>query len=207
MLFDSGCVVCLQRRGPVCAECHGLLQPGGDVTVEGMARCSAGFVLDDRSLAIIAALKYRRQRRLARWLATALVDLVPLGADVITWVPATPERRRSRGFDQAHEFARSLGKLTGLPVVGLLTREPDDRRQTGLSRGERLHGPKLAIRGVVPRFVVIADDVITTGSSLRIAASALQTAGSTRVVGVTAAATPGHSRRLSPQLSNRDYYP
>lgn len=207
MLFDSGCVVCRLARGPVCHDCHATLMRSTDVPVEGMSTCRAGFVLDDRALALIVALKYRRQRRMARWLARTLSDLVPRGADAITWVPATPERRRSRGFDQAEEFARSLGRLTGLPVVQLLSRSATDRRQTGLSRSQRQLGPTLTACRSAPSFVVAVDDVITTGSSLRAAASALRYAGAERLVGVVAAATPNRTIGVSPQLANSDYYP
>ena len=197
MLFDSGGVVCLQARGPVCVVCHGLLQRSEPVPVHGMSACRTGFVLDDRSLAIIAALKYRRQRRLARWLARSLIDLVPHSADAITWVPATPERRRSRGFDQAEEFARSLARLSGVPAVRLLSRGQDDRRQTGLTREQRLRGPTLTACRRTSGFVVVVDDVITTGSSLLVATAALRDGGAERVVGVVAAATPDATTTVS----------
>lgn len=198
MLLDSGCVVCLKTPGPVCVACHEALRPAGQLVVPGLDRCRVGFALDDHSRPIIAAFKYRRQRRIARWLANEFADLVPLSADVITWVPATPERRRTRGFDQAQELARALSRLTSVPTVELLRRASDDQRQTGRSRSERLAGP--AVRSVrpAPQFVVLIDDVVTTGSSMRAAAAAIRrrwrsegdVAEPQRIVGVAIAATP-----------------
>jgi len=122
-------------------------------------------------------------------------------------VPATPERRRSRGFDQAEEFARSLARLSGVPVVRLLSRGHDDRRQTGLTREQRLRGPTLTACRRTSGFVVVVDDVITTGSSLVVATAALRDVGAERVVGVVAAATPDATTTASTRLDDRGYYP
>jgi len=190
VLFDSGCVVCAAPRGPVCSRCERLLVPAPPIVVAGLDRCSAAFALDERSRAIIAALKYRRQRRLARWLAQRTEPLVPRAADVITWLPATPERKRSRGFDQARELASALSARSGVPLVQLLERHSDDGRQTGKSRADRLAGPRLRARVRSAPFVVVIDDVVTTGSSFRAAAQVLRANGANELVGLAAVATP-----------------
>lgn len=198
MLLDSGCVVCHKTPGPVCATCKATLRPAGQLAVPGLDRCRVGFVLDDQSRPIIAAFKYRRQRRIARWLANEFAGLVPQSADAITWVPATPERRRTRGFDQAQELARALSRLVSVPAVELLRRDSDDQRQTGRSRSERQVGPALRSVRPAPPFVVLIDDVVTTGSSMSRAAAAIregrrsvgEVAEPERIVGVAIAATP-----------------
>ena len=200
MLLDSGCVVCGQTAGPVCVACRDGLRPAGQLVVPGLDRCRVGFSLDDYSRPIIAAFKYRRQRRIARWLAIELSHLVPRGADLITWVPATPERRQMRGFDQAQELARALSNLTEVPTARLLRRDRHDHRQTGRSRDERLAGPALRSIRPGPAFIVIVDDVVTTGSSLRAAATAIRSGTNQavdhvrtqRIVGVAMAATPAY---------------
>jgi ComF family protein len=206
MLLDSGCVVCHKRLGPVCATCKGALKLVGPWAVSGLDGCRVGFALDDHSRPIIAAFKYRRQRRIARWLANEFADLVPQSADAITWVPATPERRRTRGFDQARELAQALSRLTSVPAIELLRRNNDDQRQTGRTRSERLVGPALLSVRPAPPFVVLIDDVVTTGSSMRAAAAAMRVgppssakaARPERIVGVAMAATPS--------LRNADLY-
>lgn len=197
MLLDSGCVGCGAGRGPVCVPCEDILRKHpGSVPIPGLDACRVKYVLDDRLRSVVVALKYRRQRRLAGWLAQAAVELLPIAADAICWVPATPERRRTRGFDQAQELARAFGRLTGVPTQRLLSRQSCDSRQTGQDRAGRLRGPALASTTTAPRFVVVVDDVVTTGSSLRIAAQTLRSAGANRVVAVALAATP-RRRELS----------
>ena len=174
----------------MCLNCEAALVPAGRVDVGGVDRCTAAYRLDDRARSIVAALKYRRQRRLVRWLAGRLVYQIPRGADLITWVPANPARRRQRGFDQGQELARALAKAAGVPAQQLLIRSRSDARQTGRSRAERLAGPALSVNTNAPAFVVLVDDVVTTGSSLRRAAQLLQAAGTERIVAVVAVTTP-----------------
>jgi len=207
MLFDVDCVVCRGSRGPVCQRCEASLMPAPKASVEGVTSCRSAFQLDPVAREMIAAFKYRRERQLATWFAHRVASLIPRGADALTWLPATPERKRQRGFDQAQELTRSLAQITQVPVLSLLARDHHDGRQTGQSRAERLSGPQLRARRRSPGFVVVIDDVITTGSSLRVAARQLRSAGAKRVVAVTIAATPaetaGGPRGLSPRLDQR----
>lgn len=148
--------------------------------------------LDWRAREIVAALKYRRERRLAEFVAQALAAITPAGADLLTWVPATPARVRRRGFDQAEEIANAVAKLTAIPIRRSLRRGRRDSRQTERTRVERAAGPDLSH---VPEasssgLVVVIDDVVTTGATLGVCRRVLVAAGASRVVGVTFAATP-----------------
>lgn len=190
MFFDAGCAVCGERAGLVCSVCAASLRTIGPIAVGDLDHCYTAYVLDDASRPLIAAFKYRQRRRLAGWLADAMAPGVPLGADVITWIPATPEKRRLRGYDQSRELALALSARTGVPARRLLRRHKADLRQTGQPRQARLRGPKLSAHRRSPAFVVLVDDVVTTGSSLRVGAELLRAVGSRRIVGVVAAATP-----------------
>lgn len=190
MFFDGGCAACGDRPGPVCESCTAALRTIGPVVVDCLDGCHGAFLLDDTSRPLIAALKYRNRRQLAAWFADAMAPAVPRGADVITWIPATPEKRRLRGYDQSRELARALSARTGVPAIGLLRRHRADSRQTGQARHARMRGPSLNPRRRSPPFVVLVDDVVTTGSSLRVGAEVLRAYGGLRIVGVVAAATP-----------------
>lgn len=190
MFFEAGCARCATMPGPVCESCTAALRPIGPVVVDGLDQCHGAFLLDDTSRPLIAAFKYRNRRHLAGWFADAMAPVVPRGADAITWIPATPEKRRLRGYDQSRELAKALSARTGVPAIGLLRRHRADSRQTGLPRQARMAGPALSSRRPSPPFVVLVDDVVTTGSSLRVGANVLRAHGGLRIVGVVAAATP-----------------
>ncbi len=154
----------------------------------GDLRVSSASLFEGRTRDAIIGLKYRNERRNALGLARLLVPLVGAGTDVLTWVPTAEARRRERGIDHAELIARHLGALTGVPVARLLQRLGAGQ-QTGAARSVRLAGPRfVAHRRCAGRAVVLVDDVVTTGSTLRSAAQALLCEGAREVSAVTVSA-------------------
>lgn len=101
-------------------------------------------------------------------------------------VPLHRDRLRTRGYDQALELARALGRGTGVPVrCGHLLRVRATRAQTELGAAERrdnLRGA-FALRDParLPAHVALVDDVMTTGATLAECARLLRAAGVARV--------------------------
>lgn len=153
----------------------------------------------------VVDMKYRGRRSLARELAHQLAVAVRAdavdGIDVVTWAPTSSRRRRRRGFDQAHLIARQVARELGVPCRRLLIRETR-RPQTGRSRVARLAGPRFrALATHRPLRVLVVDDVVTTGSTLRAAAQALTASGWGEVTLAAVAATPtsAGSDRVGPR--------
>jgi predicted amidophosphoribosyltransferase len=138
---------------------------------------------------LLARLKYRDARQAVGPLADALAARAAGPIDAVTWIPTTDHRRRERGFDQAELLARAVARRLGRPCRRLLRRVGDDH-QTGRTRSERLQGPNLVAVGVPPRNVLLIDDVVTTGATMRAAVEVLTSAGAVRVEPLVAAATP-----------------
>lgn len=130
--------------------------------------------------------------------------------DVVCPVPASPGRRRRRGFDHALLLARAAADGLGLPCVRLLTLQRDTRdRGAGggggadASRGQigiveglhdeaRLLATAIAIRRPVDGHAMLVDDVVTTGATVVAAATVLRSAGATRVSVATVARAGRH---------------
>ncbi len=179
LVGPSPCGCCVERLEPV-----GELELGGEVD-----RCLALVAYDALSAWLVAELKYRGVRNALPWLVTALAQLVVASGarpDVITWIPAARHNRRRRGFDQAELLARPLARRLGVPARSLLRRRPGTG-QTGRTRIERLGGPELVTPRATQGTVLVVDDVITTGASMRAAAASLQSAGATTVQGAAVA--------------------
>ena len=118
-----------------------------------------------------------------------MAQLVPHRPDAITWAPANKGHVRTRGFDHGHLLARRIGRSFGLTAHPLLARD-DDAPLTGRSASERSASLRLSAVGEVPKKVLIVDDVITSGATLRAAAAALRGAGASTIHAVSAAYTP-----------------
>jgi ComF family protein len=125
--------------------------------------------------------KFSPQKRLARPLA-ALMDRTGIpGVEGIVPVPVSPRGLRERGFSHTLLLARALSKERGIPVhTGLLYKRKETPPQVGLSRAERLTNLRGAFstrKRLNGERVLILDDVITTGATVRECAKTLRKAG------------------------------
>lgn len=143
-------------------------------------------------------LKYAGDRRLGdplgaaigrRWLRAGA------GGDVLVPVPASPDRVRDRGYDQADLLARAAGRVCGLPIRPMLERTRRTTAQFDLDRDARAGNVAGAFRlapdvppaDVEGAWVVLVDDVLTTGSTLGACATVLLDHGAMAVSAVTVA--------------------
>lgn len=143
------------------------------------------------------ALKYDGERRLAAPLAEAMAvrwRAAGRGGNLLVPVPVHAQRRRERGFDQAEDLARACGRALGLPVVAALERRERTAAQHALGRQQRAVnvGGAFGLRegaagGVAGRWVVLIDDITTTGASLSGCAAALYAVGALAVSALTVA--------------------
>ncbi len=144
---------------------------------------------------VIRSLKYRNQRRVVSDLADRLVNSILADPDapsfdVVTWAPTSMVRQRQRGYDQSELLAKAVADRLRLRCRRLLYRDRS-APQTGRNRQERLNGPMFRARPLRrPCRVLVIDDVVTTGSTLRAAAHALDLAGASEVCLLAVAATP-----------------
>jgi ComF family protein len=141
---------------------------------------------------IVGAWKERGLRRLAAWAAAVVAEtLQPSVAEVLTCVPADPDRRLRRGHHAAEALAREVARTWGIGFEPTLVRVRGSPRQRGLSRTERRRNAAAAFAapGGVPAHVLLVDDVYTTGATANAAASALRKAGAREVEVVTFART------------------
>lgn len=192
-----------ESAATLCGNCHNE-EPGFDG-----ARSYALYMGLLRTL--ILEMKFRGHKRLGRPLGRRLVELWPwvagnaLGqSPVLVPVPLHPSRRRERGFNQAEQIAAGLLEAvletTGESRPGVelhaLLRIRRTPPQTGLSLAARRENVRGAFSVAEPervrgRTIVLIDDVMTTGETVRSCARVLRAAGAERVLALTVArATP-----------------
>ena len=139
---------------------------------------------------LVRALKFGGWRPLASFLAERMAPLIPPDTAALIPMPSPPGRVRRRGFNPAGEITGSLSQRVERPVVEVLRRPVESRRQIGLSPPERaanVRGAFVLAAGLpVPRgHLVLVDDVLTTGATAAEAARVLDEAGAERVSVVT----------------------
>ncbi len=103
--------------------------------------------------------------------------------DLVVPVPVHWRKLRSRGFNQALLLASDLARRIRVPVSPrVLVKTRETRAQVGLSRAERITNLAGSFgvshpRNVADRQILLVDDVSTTGTTIREAASVLKSAG------------------------------
>jgi ComF family protein len=147
-------------------------------------------------------LKYGGEQRIAIPLGRAIArrwQRVSAGGDVIVPVPVHAERRRRRGYDQAELIARVAASELGLPCAPVLERARATIAQFDLDRPARAvnvtgafrllarPGDRAPARPLGGRWIVLVDDVVTTGASLAACAEPLIEAGAIGVSAITVA--------------------
>jgi ComF family protein len=199
LLLPGKCPGCGHRAEPVCAQCARSMRaapPGRPVP--GVTWAVSAFVYEGVARELVVRVKYRNERIAVRWLAARLAECcerAPVPFDVVTWVPASAERRAARGIDHGALLASAVGAALDVASECLLTRD-DGPPQTGKAIDERRAGPTLQGTGAVAgRRVLIVDDVLTTGATLAAAAHILRAGGARDVVAGTIARTPKPSDR------------
>jgi ComF family protein len=207
----------LATAGPACVRCAMPVGPW----VAGQGRCRAcrsrrlGF---DAAVALgpykgplrdlCLRLKHERDAWLARWLAELVIEARPAVRDeavrspdaLVVPVALHWRRRLTRGYNQADELARGLGRRLGLARAHALQRVRSTRILAGLGRSERARQLRGAFRvrrrwaaALKGRTVLLVDDILTSGATCGAAARALKQAGAVRVVVVVVARAEGRA--------------
>ncbi len=211
LALPPSCSGCGREGAPLCAGCLPALDaraglPGGtpiglpaDIPMPllQLEWCApyAGPVR-----AALHDLKYAGEQRLAEPLGAAVARrwaAVGVGAEVLVPVPVHAERERQRGYDQAALIAAVAARDLALPVVRALERGRATVAQFELGRDERASNVAGAFRVRRPdrttsptiggRWVLLVDDVVTTGATLAACGAALTAAGAFAVSAIAVA--------------------
>jgi len=196
-----GAIVCRLCRGslpwlagPLCPRC-------GEPEREAVIRCPvcrrlgtavgtvrSAIALSDVGNKLMRSWKDGARAPVAELAAACVVAAVPRPTgDLIVPIPGARSRVAWRGIDGPCDLARMLACRWHLPVRTDLLERVHERPQRGLTAAQRQHNAAgaFAARGVVEGRVVLVDDVMTTGATLRAGVRQLRQAGAERVDVVT----------------------
>ena len=209
--FPARCPGCGREGPPICDACA----PALDARLELPAGISIGLPSDVPAPLLqlewcapfgglvrkaLHELKYGGETRLATPLGEAVArrwHRAAAGGDVLVPVPVHADRARRRGYDQAELIARAASRALGLPCAPILERTRATIAQFDLDRRTRATNVRGAFRlrsgapartsPLAARWIVLVDDVVTTGATLSACAEPLLRAGAIGVSAITVA--------------------
>lgn len=212
-IYPPVCAACGEPGYRLCVNCQSKIKfyknrnhafPGGELDVmKGLepAHDPAVWILAEHegvTRECVHALKYGNNHGIGEMFAVWLAEMVKeegWEADLVVPVPLSQQRLKERGYNQAARIAKPLALRLGLAYSSFaVARVRETRSQVGLSVAERqlnVSGAFSAVSAIVKdRRVLLVDDVITTGATMRACSKALFLAGAPSVVCVSAAGLP-----------------
>ncbi|MFJ6653219.1 ComF family protein [Microbacterium sp. NPDC091313] len=198
------CAGCGAADETLCAACRQQLTPDPLVRRLGSLEVRSGVLFDGPAARVIRALKEDGRTGLARELAPALRAAAG-GWDedgiVVVPVPTSAAAMRRRGFRVGELLARAAGWRPERMLR--LERVTADQRALDVDARARNAAGSMSARGAAGARVLVVDDVVTSGATLREAARALTAAGADVVGAVTAAAVPRRQGTLNRSIGER----
>jgi ComF family protein len=202
-----GCAADLPRNSNPCRRCAEPLPAGAPAgTLCGRCLrsppafdlCRAPYLYAPPADWLIGHLKFRAHlahgRVLGSLLGDHLADLAGPRPELIVPMPLHRARLRERGFNQAVELARPVGRRLGVPLaLDLIERVRPGRPQSALQRSRRhanVRGAFALRRPLDAWHIAVVDDVMTTGASAGELAATLRHAGAERIEVWVVARTP-----------------
>lgn len=200
-VWDTSKYICPECKGklslvkePVCKKCGKML---AEETEEYCLDCGKkkhefvqGKAVFDYKGPIRTSLyrfKYSNRREYAAFYAEEAIRqyeswILNKKIQVIIPIPLHSKRQKKRGYNQAELFAKILGAHMGIPVrTDILIRAKNTVPQKELSETERKNNLKNAFKiagSIVQlKYILLVDDIYTTGSTMDTAALALKKAG------------------------------
>jgi ComF family protein len=208
LISPHHCLVCSREGTLLCPNCFAALpqarercyicqktSPGGRTCATCSSQTAVKFVqslvaYQGAAKDMLWQLKSERARAAANIIGRQCAALIqPNTQTIITFIPTAPIRVRQRGYDQAKCIAKTVAQCSSLPVASLLARTSSNR-QVGADAKTRRKQLVQAFRPINTylahdKHIILVDDVITTGSSIRAAADVLVAAGARSISAVT----------------------
>ncbi len=179
------CQICakpLQQSHGICGECRS--------DTPGFSHTICATIYEPPASLWVQQLKFGARMDRARIMAEALLaPLASVASSVpIIPVPLHPKRLQSRGYNQAYEIAKIIGKRHNREVLtDVLIRTKHTAMQAELHEKQRSANVRAAFKvDKVINFdtVLVLDDVMTTGQTMRSVAKSLRQAGVKKVMAV-----------------------
>ncbi len=187
--------------GPVCERCGVSLRSPGVCSVclnspPAYTAIRSWAVYTGAIRKAIHKLKYQGDISLGQALATPMIELLhqlDWSIDMVTPVPGSLARKKMRGYNQASLLALPIALSCRVQYrPGALTKIRDIPSQVGLSMKARHKNVQAVFQArnkdlVAGKSILVIDDIVTSGATMKACAQALLDQGAGQVYGLTLA--------------------
>ena len=197
LLFPDKCILCgkllHKEEQDLCRECRidSPEYPNRKETLQFLDSFTAVWYYEGNVRRSLLRYKFYNARSFAhgygRLLAMKLLRENPEGFDCITWVPVSPLRKFTRGFDQVELLAKAVGKELGVEPVPLIKKVRHNRPQSGLNDAAKRRANVLGAyretdrQAIAGKRILLLDDILTTGATTGECARVLLTCGAKEI--------------------------
>lgn len=135
--------------------------------------CYAPFEYNSNIRKALGEYKFKGYKDYYKSFAKAMANISitnELRFDIVTSVPLSKVRYKTRGYNQAELIARELANHCGVPYIETLTKVIENKEQHTLSQVEREYNVKgvygLLDCDIKDKEILLCDDIVTTGYTI-----------------------------------------
>lgn len=204
ILFPPHCIFCRRvlesQFLSICDACAKEMdEPPQPRRGEFFSTCISALPYDDMTRTSVLRMKHGGNRSYTktygRMIAAQVKQKLDGKFDLITWVPISSLRKMRRGYDQDQFIAEAAAEVLEVPALRTLTKKKHNRSQASISDAAHRRANVLNVykpfqpEQISGKRILLIDDVITTGATLSECSRVLLSAGASKVVCATFAAT------------------
>lgn len=159
----------------LCRKCKREIKLVKDSYIEDYLRINSLCYYKGTIKSLILEFKYHNDYNCGDYMANLLIDnfeSIIKQSDIITYVPLTKKKKRQRGFNQCEFIAQCIGKSFDMEVEKLLLKKINNKEQKTLDSKSRIENVRNVYEynnriNLKDKNILLIDDVITTGATVR----------------------------------------
>ena len=196
VFFPERCPYCrrvLEQPASMCESCKGQMKICRfPVFIGEELLCFSPLLYEGLAKKAVLRFKFKNHRELSGAFGDVMAEVIAANQamlDCVTCVPLSKGRYRERGYNQSELLARSVGQKLGIPYWELMEKWKETPAEHTLGRDMREQNVVGAYRlwrerenQIKAKNILLCDDIITTGATLRECSRILLEGGAKSVV-------------------------
>ena len=198
LIFPPKCVFCRKLldsgENLICPKCRkdiSYTQNGGILKGNFFTQCVSPLYYENSVREALLRYKFYQMTVYAepfgKLLSECVEEYIEAQVDIISWVPLSRKRLRSRGYDQAQLLAEVVSRELGIPCMPVLKKKRHTVQQSRMGGAEKRRANIAGAYEVIDKeridgkTILLIDDIVTTGSTFAECARTLGKCGANKV--------------------------